>query len=186
MAAPHHWEMPQVCYSTIFSTTGTAAIASWREQNTVIARSLKTWYTTPSLYRLPHAYVSQRMDMFAKAQLSHVERLHGIGRQLAVLKRIYQSYDRIIARILQRQNIVTSGVQATTSADLGANADRPVLGMQASTGNILSSSHLGVALSAPTLDRFQRLKDNINLYALSEIQACLDEKDALVFLVSSS
>ena len=123
--------------------------------------------------------------MFDKAELNHIERLHGIGRQLAVLKRMYQSYDRIILRILERQNFVISELQAATSTDpSAAAADGPVLAMQASTGDVRSKPSLGVALSAPTIVRFQRLKDNINLYALSEIQACLDEKESLVFLVS--
>lgn len=122
--------------------------------------------------------------MFQKAELGHIERLHGIGRQLAVLKRIYQSYDRIISRILERQNLVISELHAATSADPNADADDSVVAMQASTGDIRSKPYLGVALSAPTIVRFERLKDNINLYALSEIQSCLDEKESLVFLVS--
>lgn len=122
--------------------------------------------------------------MFEKAELDHIERLHGIGRQLAVLKRIYQSYDRIISRILERQNLVISELHAATSADPNADGDDAVVAMQASTGDIRSKPYLGVALSAPTIVRFERLKDSINLYALSEIQACLDEKESLVFLVS--
>ena len=44
---------------------------------------------------------------------------------------------------------------------------------------------LGVALASTATVRFARLKDRINLYALSEIQECLDEKESLVFLVST-
>lgn len=122
--------------------------------------------------------------MFQKAELGHIQRLHGIGRQLAVLKRIYQSYDRIISRILERQSLVISQLHAATAADPNADADDAVVAMQASTGDIRSNQYLGVALSAATIVRFERLKDNINLYALSEIQSCLDEKESLVFLVS--
>lgn len=122
--------------------------------------------------------------MFERAELNHIERLHGLGRQLAVLKRIYQSYDRIITRILERQNLVISQLHGATSAYPDTEGDDPAVAMQASTGDIRGRPYLGVALSAPTIVRFERLKDSINLYALSEIQACLDEKESLVFLVS--
>ena len=41
----------------------------------------------------------------------------------------------------------------------------------------------GAPLSPAVTVRFERLLDRINLYALPEIQECLDEKDGLVFLV---
>ena len=41
----------------------------------------------------------------------------------------------------------------------------------------------GAPLSSAASVRFERLRDRINLLALSEIQECLDEKDSLVFLV---
>ena len=43
---------------------------------------------------------------------------------------------------------------------------------------------LGPTLSSSAIVRFQRLGDRIDLYVLSEIQQCLDEKEALVFMVS--
>lgn len=44
----------------------------------------------------------------------------------------------------------------------------------------------GVSLSPAAVVRFERLRDRIQLYALSEIQDCLDDKESLVFLVCSS
>lgn len=41
----------------------------------------------------------------------------------------------------------------------------------------------GAPLSVAATVRFERLRDRINHYAISEIQECLDEKEALVFLV---
>lgn len=43
----------------------------------------------------------------------------------------------------------------------------------------------GVSLSPAAVVRFERLRDRIKLYALSEIQDCLDDKESLVFLVCS-
>jgi len=39
---------------------------------------------------------------------------------------------------------------------------------------------LGVPLSSHAVARFERLRDRIKLYALAELQDCLDEKDGLV------
>lgn len=50
-------------------------------------------------------------------------------------------------------------------------------------GEPLSTQTYGVSLSSAATVRFERLRDRINLYALSEIQECLDEKESLVFLV---
>lgn len=118
--------------------------------------------------------------MFEKAELGHIERLHGIGRQLAVLKRIYQSYDLIIARVLERQKplINAAGEPGKLKWPLLVAGEAPI------TSGSLASSSFGVALSAPAIVRFERLKDRINLYALGEIQDCLDEQESLVFLVS--
>lgn len=44
------------------------------------------------------------------------------------------------------------------------------------------TSSLGVSLSSAARVRFERLKDRIILYALSEIQECIDQKDSLVMM----
>jgi hypothetical protein len=113
----------------------------------------------------------QRKEMLVKASLTHVDQLHHIGRQLAVLKRVYQSYDLIIQRVLKKQE--------ATLASLNPVNDPP--------GHMIAEadSLLGVSLSSAARVRFERLKDQIELYALSEIQECLDQKDSLVQMVSS-
>ena len=124
--------------------------------------------------------------MFGTADLEHVNRLHQIGRQLAVLKRIYQSYDLIIERILDRQKPIENPT-APTAATLQGLRNR-----LHDSGDDLTQSNsavkefmaIGVPLASVAIVRFERLKDRIRLYALSEIQECLDEKEQLVFLVS--
>ena len=107
--------------------------------------------------------------MFDTAKLEHVNTLHHYGRQLAVLKRMYQSYDRIIERIFDMDKLFEdSGSSPGSTTTLQAQ----------------SNGNLGVRISPLAIVRFQRLRDRINLYALSEIQECLDEKDALVQVVS--
>ena len=130
--------------------------------------------------------------MFQKPQVEVVQQLHQYGRQLAVLKRMYQSYAMIIERILARQKpvSVSSGDPATMSSSCHHTRQ---LFQETNTTRLREASvtedtttptpTLGVPLPAAATVRFERLRDRINHYAVSEIQECLDEKEALVFLV---
>lgn len=131
--------------------------------------------------------------MFDRANVDLVGSLHLIGRRLAVLKRIYQSYDLIINRVLQRQRTLREEARmradATSALRNDPDDDPDYLSLQilqqssmttmTATGEIT----LGVRLSAAAIVRFERLLDRIRLYALSEIDECLAEKESLVFLV---
>jgi len=112
--------------------------------------------------------------MSKKPEIKHIQGLHHIGQQLAVLKKIYQSYGLIIDRILDRQKPVDlSNSTQLLQEDLGQNKSMLTAQTRA----------YAVPLSSAATVRFERLRDRINLYALSEIQDCLDEKESLVFLV---
>lgn len=115
--------------------------------------------------------------MSRKPEVKHIQRLHHIGQQLAVLKKIYQSYELIIERILERQKPVdlansTQLLQQDTGEHTAKFTAQP--------------NNYAVPLSSAATVRFERLKDRIKLYALNEIQDCLDEKEQLVFLASST
>jgi hypothetical protein len=109
--------------------------------------------------------------MFKSAQLEHVHILHSIGRQLAVLKRMYEGYNLIIERVINgprqdsRSGYTKSEPATATSIKYG-----PVEGY-------------GVAISSAAALRFERLQDRITLYALSEINSCLEEKESLMTMV---
>lgn len=134
--------------------------------------------------------------MFGRPNIDLIQSLHQTGRQLAMLKRMYQGYALIIKRILEKQKpfaeLTPRQKRETPTAvgplEFGGNAMSP--GMDESLNlnpHIPSTSEsLGAPLSQAAVVRFERLLDRINLYALSEIQECLDEKDALVFLVSKA
>ena len=115
--------------------------------------------------------------MFRIADLKNIKHLHHFGRQLAVLKRIYQSYNMIIERVLRgpapSSSKIDTGedVTALHESSLSLREVGPVYGMKVTTAAAV---------------RFERLRDRINLYALSEIQDCLDEKEALVMIVGST
>jgi Mg2+ and Co2+ transporter CorA len=121
--------------------------------------------------------------MLQKADLTHVDQLHHIGCQLAVLRRVYQSYQLLIERILEKREVtlaslknshVMSGRASPALSTHGTCSPNPLLPDTASL--------LGVSLSSAARVRFERLKDRIVLYALSEIQECLDQKDSLVMM----
>lgn len=131
--------------------------------------------------------------MFTKPDIRLIDQLHQYGRELAVLKRMYQSYALIIERLLDRQKPVTLGAsksstgskkflsrtlmrESNTTARL--RDESPSLDSEDSEGN----STFGAPLSSAATVRFERLLDRINQLALSEIQECLDEKESLVFL----
>lgn len=126
---------------------------------------------------------TQRKEMLVKADLTHVDQLHHIGCQLAVLRRVYHSYSLLIERILERReatlaSLKNSRVLSTAESMLASahstDTPAPLLPELASS--------LGVALSSAARVRFERLKDRITLYALSEIQECIDQKDSLVMM----
>ena len=127
----------------------------------------------------------QRESMFEKAQLGQINQLHDIGRQLAVLKRLYQSYALIIERVLERQKPVDASIMREHSLSSGQDTQRPTGGQPPATKEftVANDRSLGVPLSPAAIVRFERLKDRIGLYALSEIQGCLEEKNSMVSLV---
>ncbi|KAF1972924.1 hypothetical protein BU23DRAFT_554767 [Bimuria novae-zelandiae CBS 107.79] len=145
------------------------------------------WFTTYSLVtRKEHGYAAEldrlRQEMLVRANLEHIDQLHHIGCQLSVLKRVYQAYELIIERVLKKQEVtlaslknsrIVSGVESLASS-IPINA----LGPQVPEADSL----LGVSLSSAARARFERLKDRIKLYALSEIQECIDQKDSLVMM----
>lgn len=121
--------------------------------------------------------------MLIKADLTHVDQLHHIGCQLAVLKRVYHSYSLLIERILERREVtiaslknsrVVSAAESMIASAHGNDTPNPLIPELASS--------IGVSLSSAAGVRFERLKDRIALYALSEIQECIDQKDSLVMM----
>ncbi|USP74309.1 hypothetical protein yc1106_01583 [Curvularia clavata] len=128
-----------------------------------------------------------RREMLEKANLTHVDQLHHIGCQLAVLKRVYQSYELIIERVLRKQEVTLASLKNSHILSGDASlASTYVLNDAAPLppGALVpeTDSLLGVALSSAARVRFERLKDRIVLYALSEIQECLDQKESLVMM----
>ena len=154
------------------------------------------WYDPPcpcALYRLSDSEI-QRENMLTRPVVELVNKLHWLGRRLAVLKRLYQSYELIMWRLLQRQRLLRDEARSnrppppfTVGATFGdsdfAESRQPTLQSSLSCISNYDTS-VGVQLSSAATARFERLLDRIKLYCLSEIEACLVEKESLTFLVS--
>lgn len=138
--------------------------------------------------------------MLEKPQIDLVTQLHRVGRELAVLKRLYQSYELVATRILNRQWQMTESSHHSrqrTQAQirgLGRHESVPVRhdtcgSLPEERGGLEFADGVnprcvgGVQVKAAALNRIERLADRIRLYALSEIEDCLNEKETLTFLV---
>jgi hypothetical protein len=129
--------------------------------------------------------------MLNKPVVDLIDELHWLGRQLAVLKRLYQSYELIMTRILQRQRVLRDEARSThpkyalghTFADTESHERRHMTMQTATSVSSAPETTVGVRLSTPAIARFERLLDRIKLYCLSEIDSCLTEKESLTFLV---
>lgn len=127
-----------------------------------------------------------RAEMFEAPKLRHIDRLDRVGKQLGVLKRHYESYIRIIERVTQPQiatvaSLANSKVQSKASSESLGAGDSSVFGVT----QVLTEAEslLGVSLSSAARVRFERLKDIISLYALSEVLDYLAQKESLVQMV---
>ena len=130
--------------------------------------------------------------MLQRPQVDLVDDLHWLGKQLAVLKRLYKSYELIIARILGRQRLLRDEARYRRDNHSYVNVlnelDFHESMYSMSRSVTVPAEHrydmtAGVRLSSAAVGRFERLSDRIQLYCLSEIETCLTEKDSLTFMV---
>ncbi|KAF2461069.1 hypothetical protein BDY21DRAFT_279153 [Lineolata rhizophorae] len=152
------------------------------------------WFSSYSIVvRREHQYAAKldelRKDMLYRADLHHIDRLHHIGRQLAVLKRVYQSYDTLIERVLEKREATLASLKnshvlpTTGTTDMKSAAESVMMSSQQNiTAAAEPESVIGVQISSAARVRFSRLQYRIRLYALSEIQECLDQKESLVMM----
>ncbi|KAG8625930.1 hypothetical protein KVT40_006331 [Elsinoe batatas] len=123
-----------------------------------------------------------RAEMFESPQLSQVDRLDQVGNELGVLKRHYKSYIRIIDRITEHNMLCetdTIGSSQITTRMVEESWDGQSR-RNAHQANAEPTSLLGIRPGPAAHVRFERLKDMISLYALSEVKDYLAKKDNLV------
>ena len=118
--------------------------------------------------------------MLKKPTLDHINQLHIMGQQLSVLQRLYKGYESLIERLLNRYKhtmvSVDSSVYRQEFPDIQTTSIPKVMMPE-------SETLLKVSLRSVAKVRFENLRDRIRLYALNEIQECLDQKDALLMMV---
>lgn len=156
------------------------------------------WMTTYALIsRREHPYQQNleqvRQDLVRSPDVNLLEKLHSIGRQLTVLKLMYQGYAQIILRLLKRHNSMVAARHMLHSSSYNEDEDDNQFLPSSDQGMHMSSQHQSISygcvstattvrISLPSLVRFERLLDRIHLYALTEIEQCLAEKESLVFM----
>lgn len=122
--------------------------------------------------------------MLKKPVVGLVDELHWLGRRLAVLKKVYQSYELIMWRILQRQRLLRDEARTNRPSIRIGSTFVDSDDLRQPFGDISTyDTTVGVQLSSSAVARFERLLDRIKLYCLSEIEGCLTEKESLTFLV---
>ncbi|KAA8913534.1 hypothetical protein FN846DRAFT_897178 [Sphaerosporella brunnea] len=118
-----------------------------------------------------------RNQMHKDPQLAHLSKLHKLSRQLAILRRMYETKKIIVDNILNRQENSTSklhGVPPPVEEETDPNDPSVVFAM-----TMGDSSVLGVPLQPLSIAKFERLRDRITLYVLGELDALLSEKNEL-------
>lgn len=130
--------------------------------------------------------------MLEKPHVNLVNDLHWLGRRLSILKRLYQSYELVITRILQRQRLLRDEARVRRRRDrprslsvYNDSDDREPMDVSLSMAGVYESysDTAGVELTSAAVGRFERLADRIRLYCLTEIDTCLAEKETLTFMV---
>lgn len=121
-----------------------------------------------------HRLEQLRSELTVSPSPEHVNTLHHIGRQLSVLRSICRSYESIIERILHKQF-----TQAKMRRGHLTRQQSNTVDLQLYDTDELDSM---IRLSASSVARFERLLDRIGLCALTEVDECLKEKEALVLM----
>ena len=168
------------------------------------------WMSTYALITMrEHPYRDSlekvRQDLRKAPDVHVLETLDNIGRQLTVLRLMYQSYATVVTRLLTRYQRILPAA-AARSWQQAADGLQPDYGMNSNQDSFVSPPESSLAqrpdmffhdstdllafatpancpnISSPALSRFERLLDRIHLFALSEINHCIAEKESLSFM----
>ncbi|KAL7276718.1 hypothetical protein RUND412_000299 [Rhizina undulata] len=142
------------------------------------------WYSSYSLViGQGHPYSTSmrklRIELLKNAEIRHISQLHLVARQLAVLKRMYETKKIIIDNILNRQDNSGTKISSDTGVNpisIPKNTDE----RREYVPNRGDPHVLGVPLEPLAVAKFERLRDRIQLYMLGEINDLLAEKSELV------
>jgi hypothetical protein len=180
------------------ATTASAGYDAREASSLLLYYLFDDWQSTYKLIaRVEHPYRRRLQDMrnlmFEAAHVEHVKQVHEIGTQLTVLKLMYQSYELIVSRLLHSRrsargaSIALLSPQIRPDREFNPNRDTPGSELAVREDIFLDDeTESNVKLSSSAVVRFERLLDRIRLYALTEIEECIKEKESLVLMVRSS
>lgn len=123
-----------------------------------------------------------RQKMTVLAEVEDIEALHELGRQLTVLQRVYRSYEKIVDRLLQRQRQLLTSSPRSLHQQQHTSDTAPSIDTTETVHQDTANTQKTVLLPLPTVTRFERLLDRIRLFALTELDDCLAEKESLVLM----
>ena len=137
-----------------------------------------------------HSYRHQleqlRESMIVSAEVELVRTLHQVGKQLTTLKLVYKSYQAVVGRLLERhRSLLAQDHMLRRNSNSGLfRAFSDEFADEFAPFEAKNSGDTHVRLTTNALARFERLSDRIEICALTEVDECLKEKDALVLMVS--
>lgn len=137
-----------------------------------------------------HSYRHQleqlRESMIVSAEVELVRTLHQVGKQLTTLKLVYKSYQAVVERLLERHRALLAQEhilrRSSSSGLFRAFSDK--FADEYAPYEAKGSDDTHIRLTTNALARLERLLDRIEICALTEVDECLKEKDALVLMVS--
>ena len=125
-----------------------------------------------------------RDQMTTSPEVEQVKTLHKVGRQLTVLKSVYKSYEAVIDRIVQKQRSL-AGHDRFSSIKTPPELVRSQSSQYDDLASPLELDDVGgtnVRLTANATARLERLRDRIDICAMTEVEECLKEKESLVMM----
>ena len=131
-----------------------------------------------------HRLEQLRESMIDSAQVELVRTLHQVGKQLTALKLVYKSYPAIVERLIDRHRSLLAHDRLL--ARRGSSRMFRAFSNDSSNDPFPCSSNdpldTQLRLTTTSLARFERLLDRIEICAITEVDECLKEKEALVLM----
>ena len=146
---------------------------------------------TGARYSYRHQLEQLRERMSSSAEVDLVKTLHRVGKQLTNLKLVYKSYQAVVERLIDRhrrppwqslyQYSSRRRIRSRSSSRRIPPWNEELSGSQPKYSD--DYKHTELRLTPASLARFERLLDRIEICALTEVDECLKEKEALVLMV---
>lgn len=141
--------------------------------------NLYTQVSGSSTHSYGHQLERLRQELMHLAKREQVELLHQLGKQLSTVKAVCRSYQSMIEQLVRKQTAICHPHHDHHDRH-PTQARRPE---QALTKVSAGAPPNIIRLPLSAVARFERLLDRIVLCAMTEINECIAEKEALVQMV---